>query len=84
MVTILYFAWLRDFVGVSEEQLAVPDTVTTIAALADHLAGSSERHARAFADRSRVRAAVDQVVVAADASIVGASEIAFFPPVTGG
>ncbi len=81
---ILYFAWVRETIGTGEEMLDVPGQVTTIASLIDWLSTRSDGHARAFADRSRVRAAVDQDFVDAEASIVDATEVALFPPVTGG
>jgi sulfur-carrier protein len=80
VVTILYFAWVRDAVGVGEERIDLPEGVATVADLADWL---SIRHP-VFADRERLRAAVDQVMAGFDADVRGAKEIAFFPPVTGG
>jgi molybdopterin synthase sulfur carrier subunit len=83
-VDILYFAWVREAVGMGQERIDPPAEIGTVAALIDWLAARSEDHARAFADRGRLRAAVDQVFVPLDASIVGAREVAIFPPVTGG
>jgi molybdopterin synthase sulfur carrier subunit len=83
-VTILYFAWVREKVGLSEEIVAPPASVHTVAALADWLASRGDGYADAFKDHKRVRAAVDQVHSAPGASIIGAKEVAFFPPVTGG
>lgn len=81
---VLYFAWVREAVGLDEEVVAPPPEVATVAALIDWLAGRSEGHARAFADRSRLRAAVDQAFVPLEARVAGAEEVAIFPPVTGG
>lgn len=81
---ILYFAWVREAIGVDEESIDPPDTVRTVAELVDWLSTRSEHHAAAFADRGKLRAAVDQEMVAMDAAISGAREIAIFPPVTGG
>ena len=83
-MTILYFAWLRDRIGTGEEQLDVPEDVNTVGQLADWLAGLSDRHAHAFEDRESIRVAVDQEFAEAGDSIAGASEVAFFPPMTGG
>ena len=80
MVTLLYFAKVREAVGVGEELIDLPAGVATVADLADWLA---RRH-DIFADRDRLRVAVDQVMARFDTRIVGALEIAFFPPVTGG
>ena len=81
---ILYFAWLRERVGMAEEILDPPDEVRTVADLARWLAGRSEAHAFAFSDPQVVRAALDRRHVKPDAPIGAAREIAFFPPMTGG
>ena len=81
---VLYFAWVRERVGVGEEEVAPPADVTSIAALIEWLSSRSEAHAAALADRRRLRAAVDQAFVGLDAPIAGAAEVAIFPPVTGG
>jgi sulfur-carrier protein len=83
-VHILYFAWLRERVGVGEETLTPPADVTTVTALMDWLTNRSAGHAAAFQDRKLIRAAVDQTHCPVSTSIVGAKEVAFFPPVTGG
>lgn len=81
---ILYFAWVREKVGIAEEEVTPPAEVRDMASLIDWLATRSPGHAEALADRSRLRAAVDQAFVALDAPVVGAREVAIFPPVTGG
>ncbi|WEK42537.1 MAG: molybdopterin converting factor subunit 1 [Candidatus Sphingomonas colombiensis] len=81
---LLYFAWVRERIGVAEEQLDPPAEIATVSALVDWLAQRSAGHAAAFADRERLRAAVDQAFVPLDAPIAGAREVALFPPVTGG
>jgi molybdopterin synthase sulfur carrier subunit len=81
---LLYFAWVRERIGKASEHLDVPAGVTSVSALLDWLATRSPGHAAALADRSAIRVAVDQDFVGDDASIIGAQEIAIFPPVTGG
>ena len=83
-VRLLYFAWVRETIGVSEEAVEPPTDVQSVSALIDWLVERSPGHAAAFGDLSRLRAAVDQSLVAMDAPIAGAREIAIFPPVTGG
>jgi sulfur-carrier protein len=83
-VRLLYFAWVREQVGVSEEELALPPHVATVADLIAWLAGRSEAHGRALAEPARLRAAVDQTFVGLDTPVAGAREVAIFPPVTGG
>ena len=83
-ITLLYFAWVRERIGAGEEIVTPPQEVKTIADLVDWLATSSAGHAAAFADRGRLRAAIDQDFVPLDTPIGQAREIALFPPVTGG
>lgn len=81
---LLYFAWLREKVGVGSEQRPLPPEVTTVAALIDWLKSQSPGHAAAFADLSVVRVAVNQDHAPLDAPVSDRDEVAFFPPVTGG
>ena len=84
MIKILYFSWVRDAIGVGEEMVDFPGQAGNVADLSAVLAARSEGHARAFADFGRLRCALDLAMVDFDAPNAGASEIAFFPPVTGG
>lgn len=81
---LLYFAWVRERIGVPAETIELPADVATVSGLLDWLATRSPGHAAALADRGAIRVAVDQDFVADDAPIAGAHEIAIFPPVTGG
>ena len=81
---MLYFAWVREKIGLGGETVEPPAGLARVADLVDWLATRSEGHAEAFADRARLRAAVDQVFVPLDAPLGGAREVAIFPPVTGG
>lgn len=83
-LTMLYFAWVREQVGVGEEQVTPPAEATSVADLVAWLATRSEGHARAFAEPHRLRAAIDQAFAPLDAALAGAREVAIFPPVTGG
>ncbi|MEH3107685.1 MAG: molybdopterin converting factor subunit 1 [Sphingomonas fennica] len=81
---LLYFAWVRETIGTGAEQVPVPEGAATVADLVDRLAERSAGHAEAFADRSRLRYAIDGRFTGADAPLAGARELAIFPPVTGG
>jgi molybdopterin synthase sulfur carrier subunit len=48
------------------------------------LAGRGEEYAFAFENPKLIRAAVNRTHVKPEAAIAGATEIAFFPPMTGG
>ena len=81
---LLYFAWLRERVGTAREEAQPPPEVATVADLIDWLVGRGENYEAAFADRSLIRAAVNQDHAALDTAIGPGDEIAFFPPMTGG
>jgi len=81
---VLYFARLRQIIGRGQDDIMAPPEVSTVAALVDYLKGRDERIAEAFADLRTLKVAVNQKHVALDASLAGATEVAFFPPVTGG
>jgi len=80
----LYFASIRERIGLSEEEIAPPAAVSTVSELIAWLAAKDEAYAIAFADRGSVRAAIDKRHARPDAPIAAAREIAFFPPMTGG
>jgi molybdopterin synthase sulfur carrier subunit len=81
---VLYFAWVKEKAGIAAEDIDPPKSVTTVAELIDWLKARGPEFANAFAKSEVIRAAIDRSHVRHDAKIVGAREIAFFPPVTGG
>ena len=82
MIELRYFAWIRERIGLNGESFAsgAKDVSSVIQEL--RLRGAPYDHV--FADLSGIRVAVDQTVVEFDGSLVGAREVAFFPPMTGG
>jgi molybdopterin synthase sulfur carrier subunit len=80
---LVYFASLRERIGKSEEECSPPDEVRSVADLIAWLSAQDEIYAAAFA-HGTARAAIDKRHVKPEAPIAGASEIAFFPPMTGG
>ncbi len=81
---ILYFAWLRERVGLAEEAIEPPAGVGNVGELIAWLAARGENYAYAFEKPDVIRAALDKTHAKPGASIIGAREIAFFPPMTGG
>ena len=79
---ILYFAWVRERIGLPSEELE--NRSGTVRDLIGELRAREQRYEAAFADLSALRVAVDQQLTDFDASVEGASEVAFFPPMTGG
>ncbi len=80
----VYFAWVRERMGKTDEMVAPPASVATVADLIGWLSKRGEEYAYAFENPRIIRAAIDHAHVKHDAPIAGASEIAFFPPMTGG
>ena len=81
---MLYFAWVREAIGTGAETVKPPPGLASVGDLIDWLAGRSSGHAAAFADRARLRAAIDQQFVPLGAPLGHPREVAIFPPVTGG
>ncbi|MFT4792543.1 MAG: molybdopterin synthase sulfur carrier subunit [Paracoccaceae bacterium] len=79
---VMYFAWLRERIGASFEDLTTE--AADVTALVEELRAREPRYAAAFADMSAIRVALDQEEAAFDAPLAGVREVAFFPPVTGG
>ena len=80
----VYFAWVRERVGKPEEEISPPASVMTVSDLLGWLKSQGEEYEYAFENAKVIRVAIDQTHVKHDAPIVGAREIAFFPPMTGG
>lgn len=79
---LLYFAWVRERIGLPREQFET--SAATVAELIAELRAREERYDLAFFDMSAIRVALDQELCELDASLDGVSEVAFFPPMTGG
>lgn len=82
IIDVLYFAWLRERIGVNREQITT--TAKTVTELIEELAAIDEGHALAFADLKSLRVALDQQMARFDSSLANTREVAFFPPMTGG
>ena len=81
-MNVVYFAWVRERIGLPRE--TVETSAKTVAELVTELRQREDRYDLAFSDLSALRVAVDQKLTDFDASLAGASEVAFFPPMTGG
>jgi sulfur-carrier protein len=84
MIKLLYFARLREALGIAEEELAVPEGVSDIRGLMAWLAQRGGAWQEEFTGSRPLRAAVNQELVDNAAAFRDGDEIAFFPPVTGG
>lgn len=83
-VRLVYFAWVRERIGKSDETVELPASCKTITDVMTWLAARGPEYAHAFERAAIIRAAIDKAHVKPDTPVAGAAEIAFFPPVTGG
>lgn len=81
MITILFFAQVRELVGIST--LSLPAQYLTVEELRKSLCERGDRWALAL-EPGKLLTAVNQSLVAAEHPLQAGDEVAFFPPVTGG
>ncbi|MEM0906901.1 MAG: molybdopterin converting factor subunit 1 [Pseudomonadota bacterium] len=81
---VKYFAWVRERIGLAEEDITLPPEVDTAHDLILHLKARGEGYAEAFARDGFIRVAADHTHITHDVSIRSAREVAIFPPMTGG
>ena len=81
---LLYFARLRELVGLAEEEVALPAHVRDVAALIAWLKARGPNYERALARPEWVRVAVNERYAAPSDPVRAQDEVALFPPVTGG
>ncbi len=79
---VLYFAWVRERIGLPRETLQTG--AVTVRDLVSELCAREARYEAAFADITALRVAVDQELADFDTPLAGVREVAFFPPMTGG
>ncbi|MGH6859318.1 MAG: molybdopterin converting factor subunit 1 [Phyllobacterium sp.] len=84
MTKLVYFAWVRERIGKGEEIIELDPAIVTVGDLLAHLKTLGEEYEAALEFQDVIRVAIDQEHVEHDAPVKGASEIALFPPMTGG
>ena len=81
---IKYFSWIKEHIGKSEEEINLPDNVSTIEELMFYLENLNDKYKRAFEKKDLIKIAINKSYSSIDDKINNTDEIAFFPPVTGG
>ena len=84
MITVLYFARLRETLGKSSERVALPPAVRSVEGVRALLVARGGEWEQELAPCRTVRAAVNQAMAQGDTEVADGDEVAFFPPVTGG
>lgn len=83
MARFLFFARIRETVGMGMMDIPLPREVTTVEAMLTFLRSRGEPLAGALSG-SALRVAVNQVYARPGDRVTDQDEIAFFPPVSGG
>ncbi len=84
MTRLVYFAWVRERIGLTEEDIDLPANISSVSELLDFLAERGDNYADALVEPDVIRVALDKTHAEHDEQIAGAREIALFPPMTGG
>ena len=84
MVSVLFFAQIREQLGVEGLSLALPQQPITLSQFKQYLVDHHSPDWATILMADNVIKAVNQQVVDDDYCIKEGDEIAFFPPVTGG
>jgi len=84
MLSINYFAGLRETLGAASEDLQLPAGINDVSGLITHLVTDRSADWLVLQDQAQVLVAVDQTIVDRSHVLQGHEEVAFFPPMTGG
>jgi molybdopterin synthase sulfur carrier subunit len=84
MIKVLYFARLREQLGMPGEEIPADDGPSTVSDLAALLRTRGGAWSDALGEDQTVMAAVNQTMARPDTPVNDGDEVAFFPPVTGG
>ena len=82
---ILYFAWIRERVGLASEDIALSADITSVEQFLSWMKTRGENYQYALEQEQVVRIALNQKhCTDFSTSLDGIDEIAIFPPMTGG
>ena len=81
---IIYFSWLKENLGISEENVVPPKNINNINDLINWLSKKSTKHKKIFLKSKNIKCSINQEIVNKNNKIKKNDEIAFFPPFTGG
>ena len=83
-IELRFFASVREALGVDAERVSLPDSVQTVGDVRRYLMARGGKWSEALAEGKALRMACNQQMCDASTVIAEGSEVAFFPPVTGG
>ncbi|MEH6453652.1 MAG: molybdopterin converting factor subunit 1 [Psychromonas sp.] len=82
MIKVLFFAQIRDQLGVSELQMPSEENHDVVTLLENLQA--RDKHWLSVLSKGKLMVAVNQTMSAQNEKLKEGDEVAFFPPVTGG
>jgi molybdopterin synthase sulfur carrier subunit len=83
-VKLVYFAWVRERIGRASEEVSLPADIITAGDLITWLRQRGPEYEHALAEPRAIRIAVERLHAGPATALAGASEVALFPPMTGG
>ena len=83
-IRILYFARVREDMGMAGEMFDLPRETRDVCSLRARLIARGGASAEALGPGKAVRVSVNQDLARDDTPVKAGDEVAFFPPVTGG
>lgn len=83
-LSVLYFARLRETIGMGQEVIAWESNLANVEALLNLLRARGAQWQAALSTQQGVRVAVNQDLAQDHTALKDGDEVAFFPPVTGG
>lgn len=84
MLTLHYFARLRENLSIEREEIELPSHIGTIADLTGWLGERGPEWKEELNLSGRMRCAVNQEIAKPETQVHDEDEVAFFPPMTGG
>ena len=84
MITVLYFASIREHMGRWKDRLEAARELTTVAALIRHLSETDSSFNELIQSPNPPLISVNQVFAETTSPITDGDEVGLFPPMTGG
>ena len=81
---ILYFAWVRDKIGLDSEEFDLPAEIVTAGEFIEWFKTRGDTYAEVIGASDTVKMAINQEYAGPESAISNEDEVALFPPVTGG
>ena len=81
---LLYFSWIKDKIGKSQENIDINNDIKTVEDLIKFLSAISDDYKVVFKDTSSIKVSINMETANFNDKLNNDDEVAFFPPMTGG